>query len=152
MRRTLFENSSRGTLSVPNFNVVPGALGEFECRQFCVHQIFFELLQPLRKICQRIVRIFLSLFEFLFWVLGNRNWFLEPFRHLALWLFLPLFSTSPVWRCRGRNASRIGGYPWNDKKYEIVCFSDNTLRIFGQPWLLTAGPLIGVSVVFAKLA
>ena len=30
MRRTLLDDSSRWTLSFPNFNVVPGALGEFD--------------------------------------------------------------------------------------------------------------------------
>ena len=41
---------------------------------------------------------------------------------------------------------------WSDKKYEIVRLANNTLPIVGQAWLLTTDTLIGVSVVFAKLA
>ena len=33
-----------------------------------------------------------------------------------------------------------------------VCLADKQLSILGQSWLLTADPLIGVSVDFAKLA
>ena len=41
--------------------------------------------------------------------------------------------------------------PSTIRKYKIVCFADDTLSAFGQSWLFTAGPLIRVSVVFAKL-
>ena len=41
--------------------------------------------------------------------------------------------------------------PWNDKKYEIVYFADITLPMLGQPWLLTADPLIAISVVSQSL-
>ena len=37
-------------------------------------------------------------------------------------------------------------------RYEIICLADDSLPVFGQPWLLTADPLKGVSVVFAGLA
>ena len=48
------------------------------CRKFCVYQIFFELLQPLRKICQRVVRIFLVIPLLLrFWVLEDRTSLLD---------------------------------------------------------------------------
>ena len=40
------------------------------------------------------------------------------------------------------------GTTWGNK---IVGLADNTFPIFGQSWLLTADPLVGVSVVFAKL-
>ena len=33
-----------------------------------------------------------------------------------------------------------------------MCLADITFPIFGQSWLLTADPLVEVSVVFAKLA
>ena len=32
----------------------------------------------------------------------------------------------------------LGRYSWNEKRYEIVSFEDNTVPICGQPWLLTA--------------
>ena len=51
-----------------------------------------------------------------------------------------------------RTASRIDRKSCNDKRCEIVCLVDYAFPVFGQPWLLTAGSLIGVSVVFAKVA
>ena len=48
------------------------------------------------------------------------------------------------WRCGKQNA-------WNVKKGRS-CPSNNILPILGQRWLLTADPLIGVSVIFAKFS
>ena len=81
------------------------------CIQFCVLQTICELLQPLRKICQRVVRNFTVIT--LFWCfLRDRTCFRVPFRHFApllelkmnlkriadccQWLFPLLFSTIPV--------------------------------------------------------
>ena len=44
------------------------------------------------------------------------------------------------WRWTKRTAFRIGGYSWNDKRYEVIRLADNTLPVFGQSWLLTADP------------
>ena len=41
---------------------------------------------------------------------------------------------------------------WKDKRYKIVCLADDAFPIWGQSWLLTADPLMGVFVIFAKLA
>ena len=92
-----------------------------------------------------------------------------PFRHFALILepedeleadrslFPMAFSTSLLEEsCVGdvedETHPELAGNPGNDKRYESVRFTENTLPIFGQPWFLTAEPLFGVSVVFAKLA
>ena len=140
-----------------------------ECRQF-FHHIFFELSQLLRNICQRIVCILLviPLFYFGFWILRDSGPSLlvacsslrsntEPEDGLEAALFPETCSASLLNEScdndvRGRNASRIGGQPWNDKRYVIVRLAINTLLMFGQSWLLVSDPLIGVSVVFAKLA
>ena len=42
--------------------------------------------------------------------------------------------------------------PGTTRGTEVVRLAENTLHNLGQSWLLTADPLIGVSVVFAKLA
>ena len=53
---------------------------------------------------------------------------------------------------RRRTGTRIIRQSRDDKRYEIFCLAENLVPLFGQVWLLTAGPLIGVSVVFAELS
>ena len=40
----------------------------------------------------------------------------------------------------------------DNKRYDIVRLALDLLPLFGQVWLLTAGPLIGISVFFAELS
>ena len=48
--------------------------------------------------------------------------------------------------------SELADNPGTTREDEVVRLADHTLPIFGQSWLLTADPLTGASVVFAKLA
>ena len=42
--------------------------------------------------------------------------------------------------------------PGTTRGTKLSVFADNAFPFFGQSWLLTADPLIGVSVIIAKLA
>ena len=77
------------------------------------------------------------------------RWTWSRWHQLPGWAFR-LFSQRVLCRrCWRPTAFSIGGQPWDDKKYEIICFADDRLPVLGQSWLLTADPLIGVSLVFA---
>ena len=80
--------------------------------------------------------------------------FAEPHSLLELQVNFPCLWSQRFlwWRCGRRTAPRNDRQPWNDERHKIVCLADSTFPIFGQSWLMTADPLIGVSVIFAKLA
>ena len=125
---------------------------------------FFEILQPITRICQRVVRTFLVIPLFIFGVgfSGDRTSLLDAISSLRSNTEhedeLEAGCTSSPRAC---SASLLNEFCDSDAEdellsgmvmYEIVCLADNTLPVFGQPWFLTADPLIGVSVVLAKLA
>ena len=143
------------------------------CWQFCVHQMFFEFLQPLRKICQGVVRIH-PVIPLVSSVLVFWGWFapvswssisslrsdtlsLEDELEAGRMLSPAAISTSLLNESslmamlKTKALPESADNPWNDKRYEVVRLADSTPPIFGQPWLLTADPLTRVSVVFAKL-
>ena len=63
-----------------------------------------------------------------------------------------MYLTSPaVENVEDEHVPEIDGNP-RTKKYEIFWLAGNLLPLFGQGWLLTAGPLTGINVTFAELA
>ena len=80
----------------------------------------------------------------------------EPEDELAAALFPETMGVSgPNDSCGGvvqdELLSELTDNPGTTTRYKIACLAENTFPIFGQSWLLTADPLIRVSVVFAKL-
>ena len=76
----------------------------------------------------------------------------ELFRHFAPMLDLKMNLTIPVVAMQRTNCFQNLWITMEREEVRIVCFAESTLPVLGQPWLLTADPLTGVSVVFAQLA
>ena len=49
-------------------------------------------------------------------------------------------------------APELDDNPGTSNGYEMFCLALDPLSFFGQMWLLTAGPLIGKTMLFAELA
>ena len=123
---------------------------------FSVHQIFFELLQSFRKICQHIVRIFLVILLLILILVLHSNTEREDELEADRFSVLGAISISLRNECwdgdvEDETLSEMENIPGTDKLYKVVRLVDSNLPFFTQSWLSTADPLKRVFVVFGKL-
>ena len=100
----------------------------------------------------------LSLFWFLFWVFGgSRDEFPGPSSSLRSDAGLggvldDVLDESGGGDVEDELVPELGRQSRDNKTYAITFFASIFLSLFGRPWLFTVGPLVGISVFFAKFS
>ena len=86
-------------------------------------------------------------------LLANRAIFLVHHRHFALLLVLKMYLMSlAVSDVEDELVPELDDNSGKTRGTKFSVLHESVLPLFGHPWFLTAGPLIGISVFFAEFS